>query len=298
MPVKWTGLPAELISVAPRLGDQRLPGGPAALLDPGPPDRLAEAGQRRRVGVEDDEQVAPRRAGAGVAGGGEAGVARRSGPGAPRGASVGDRLRRAVARSRCRRRSARRPRPAPAAARAASAPAPRGCSRRRSGRRASGAPTPEASGRRRAVSYPRCSALVVRVGARRRAGAAAAQVALLAVPALKWTIARSPATVLAVTQALRRALAPAPCRPVPPAGRGCFELTSRPLLPPRRVRTNFETGTSGTCRRCCGCGRGRCRCGRRGRSSPARAGRRPGRAVGCRRSAGRPGLSAACRAAA
>ena len=57
------------------VGDQRLPGRPASLLHPGAPDRLAEAGPRRRVGIEDDEQVAARLGGALVAAGGKAEVA-------------------------------------------------------------------------------------------------------------------------------------------------------------------------------------------------------------------------------
>ena len=54
---------------------QRLPGHPATLLHPGTPDRLAEARSRRRVRIEDDEQVPPRLGGAQIAAGGEAGVA-------------------------------------------------------------------------------------------------------------------------------------------------------------------------------------------------------------------------------
>ena len=50
MPVKWTGLPAELISVPPAVGDQRLPGGPAAALAAragGSPRRSRAAAPRR-----------------------------------------------------------------------------------------------------------------------------------------------------------------------------------------------------------------------------------------------------------
>ena len=100
---------------AAAVGDQRLPGGPAALLEPGPADRLAEPGLGRRVGVEDDEQVAPRHGGAGVAAAGEPRVASHLQQARGRGQRA-DGPRRFRRRSRCRRRSAHRPRAAPPAA--------------------------------------------------------------------------------------------------------------------------------------------------------------------------------------
>ena len=57
------------------VGDERLPCPPAPALEPGPADRLAEAGLRCRVGVEDHEQIAGGRFRAGIAAAGEAGVA-------------------------------------------------------------------------------------------------------------------------------------------------------------------------------------------------------------------------------
>ena len=55
-------------------GDERLPGGPAAALGQRPLDPVAPAGLDDGVGVEEDEELAGRRLGAAVAGGGEAEV--------------------------------------------------------------------------------------------------------------------------------------------------------------------------------------------------------------------------------
>ena len=67
-----------------RVGDQRLPGGPTAALAPGPADRLAPAGPRRRVGIEDDQQVPACECRAGVASGRRSRGWRRCGGPAPR----------------------------------------------------------------------------------------------------------------------------------------------------------------------------------------------------------------------
>ena len=143
MPVKWTGLPAELIVVP----------SPSAT-------RACQAAQPRSS--SQGRRIASPKPGRGAASG--LSTTRRS----PRACAAPSlqpaakpalrplrtiraagrqrrhRLGGPVARSRCRRRSARPPRPARAAGQAESAPAPRGCSRRRSGPKASGAPTREA----------------------------------------------------------------------------------------------------------------------------------------------------------
>ncbi len=148
MPVKWTGLPAELI-VSPS------PSATSACQAAQP--RPSTQGRRiaspkpgcgAASGLRMTSRSPLRLRGAGVAAAGEAAVA--AGRHDPR-------RRRQLAhdlgacrrRSRCRRRSARRRRPARRAGREGSGADRRGCSRRRSGLRASGAPT------RRLFGHPR-----------------------------------------------------------------------------------------------------------------------------------------------
>jgi hypothetical protein len=68
--------PSAGVELAPAfLGDEAHPGRPAATVCERSRDRLAKAGLRDGVGIEQDEQIAARHARPSVAGSGEAGVA-------------------------------------------------------------------------------------------------------------------------------------------------------------------------------------------------------------------------------